>query len=88
MRGFGYLKNGVLVPAFDQIQYPKGTYLVYFLENNIIISEPVPLFDPNFIFSQNFKSGNYVKIGRKNAKFIYKKFDHTDFDLNTFEIVK
>ena len=46
MRGFGYLKNGVLVPAFDQIQYPKGTYLVYFLEKTlkIIFAPQSPIF--------------------------------------------
>ena len=88
MREFGYLANGVLVPSYDPFQYLEGTYLIYFLKNNIILSEPIELYNDNFIFSQNFKNFNYIKIKRNDAKFLYKKYEHTDYDLNTLEIIK
>ncbi|NIK92807.1 hypothetical protein GZ212_11645 [Mangrovimonas sp. CR14] len=87
-RILGYLTNGVLVPSYDPFQYLEGTYLVYFLKDNIIISEPISWYHEHFIFSENFKTFNYIKIKRRNAHFFYKKYEHTDYDLNTFEIIK
>lgn len=87
-RGFGYLSNGVLVPSYDPFQYLEGTYIIYFLNNNIIVNKPIPLYSDNFILSLNLKNFNYIKIKRNNAKFIYKKLEHSNYDLNTLEIIK
>ena len=87
-RGIGYLRSGVLVPSYDFNEYIEGVYLVYFLKNNIVISNPNPLFDSNFILALDNNIQQYLRISRKNAKFIYKKFEHSDYDLNTLELVK
>jgi hypothetical protein len=87
-RGIGYLRSGILVPSSDINEYPEGTYLVYFLKNNIVISNPNPLFDSNFILSLDNNIIQYLRINKKNAKFIYQKFEHSDFDYNTLELIK
>ena len=87
-RGIGYLRSGVLVPSYDFNEYTEGVYLVYFLKNNIVISNPNLLFDSNFILSLDNNIEQYLRISRKNAKFIYQKYEHNDYDLNTFELVK
>ncbi|RBW63428.1 hypothetical protein DS884_00115 [Tenacibaculum sp. E3R01] len=86
-RGIGYLYTGVLVPSYDKFQYPEGTALLYFMKNNAIISNPLPLYSDNFIFSNHYGKSNSVRIKRKHAKFIYKKHEHTDFELNTLELI-
>jgi hypothetical protein len=88
IRAVGYLYSGILVPSYDQFQYLEGTYLVYFLKNNIIVSNPVQLYNDGFIFSPKSYKNNHIKIERKNAKFIYKKFEHSDYDFNTFELTE
>ena len=87
-RRIGYLTSGILVPSYDINEYHEGVYLVYFLKNSIIVSTPNSLYSSNFIISQNFNDGNNVRINRKKAKFIYQKFEHSDYDFNTLELVK
>ncbi len=88
IRSVGYISSGVLVPSYDQFQYAEGSYFVYFLKNNIIVNNPIQLYGNNFIFSPKLKNGNFIKIKRKNAKFIYKKFEHSDYDLNTLDFIE
>ena len=87
MKSIGYIYSGILVPSYDQFQYAEGSYFVYFLKNNIIVSNPVQLYDNGFIFSPKGYNNNFIKIKRKDAQFIYKKFEYTDYDLNTLDLI-
>lgn len=88
MRSVGYLYSGVLVPSYDPFQYFEGTYLIYFLKNNIIVSNPVELHNNDFIFSAQSYKNSLIKIKREDAKFVYKKFEHSDYDLTTLELIE
>jgi hypothetical protein len=83
-RGIGYITSGVLVPEYDVNDFIEGGYLIYFLKNGAVVSNPIQLYGPNFILSQS----NGVRIKRDKAKFHYKKFEHSYFDMNTFEILE
>ena len=83
-----YLTSDVLIPDYDYSNINEGTYLLFFLDGNSPISKPIEFGGSDFIFSNNFNRFNYVKIDRDEAKFIYKKYEHSDFELYTLELLK
>lgn len=86
-RGIGYLSTGVLIPDYEPFDYAEGTALVFFLNNNIVISKPMALYSDNFIFSNNYEKMNSIRIKRTNAKFIYKEFEDSDYEFTTLELI-
>jgi hypothetical protein len=87
-RSLIYLTSDVLIPDYDYSNINEGTYLLFFLDGNSPISKPIEFGGSDFIFSNNFNRFNYVKIDRDEAKFIYKKYEHSDFELYTLELLK
>ncbi len=82
-----YTTSGIILPKVDYLNYTEGTIFLFFIKKNRIISEPIPIWHPNFIFSQNFNRYNYLKVGREKSRFIYKPFEHSEFELFTLELI-
>ncbi|QOD60939.1 hypothetical protein H9I45_00425 [Polaribacter haliotis] len=87
-RGIGFLTTGILVPSYNRFDYFEGTSLLFFIKNNAIISDPLPFYNDHFIFSNNYNRVNSARFDRENSKFIYKKYEHSDYDFTTLELVE
>jgi len=81
-----YFSSSILLPDYDYSNISEGTYLLFFLDGNYPVSKPIEFGRNDFIFSNNFNRFNYLKIDRDKTKFIYKKFEHSDFELYTLEL--
>jgi len=87
-RAFIYIQSGVLLPEYDYINSSENNYFLFFINNGHIINEPIIFGGPYFLFSNKFSSSNYLKIEKENANFIYKKYEDSDYDMVTLELIE
>ncbi len=87
-RALIYLGSDVLLPDYDYNNINEGTYILFFLNGNTPMGKPIKFTRDNFIFSNNFNRLNFLKINKEEAKFVYKKYEHTDYNLWTLELIK
>ena len=82
-----YIKSGIILPGYDYINSSEDSHFLFFINNGNVITKPIRFGSNNFIFSNNFKTSNYLKSSRENSKFKYKRFENSHYDgLFTLEL--
>jgi hypothetical protein len=84
-----FLKEGIALPKIDYINRIKGVLLFYLVKDGKLISPPLSLWQPSFLYFKDFNGFDYISLDRKDALFKSVKLETigSKDEILTFELI-
>jgi hypothetical protein len=64
-----FLKEGIALPKINYSKRLKGSLLFYFIKDGKLISQPISLWQPGFLYFKDFNNFDYINLKKKDAIF-------------------
>lgn len=84
-----FFKEGVALPKIDYINRADGSLVFFLVKEGKLISPPISLWQPGFLYFRDFNSFDYICLEREDAVFKCVILETIGFDkpIFTFELI-